>query len=79
MSDITHFYHSTTRASPYQYCVEVADLPVQPLSLNTSQTKPNSEEHQGESRHPCKHEADRPQVKPDEQHTAKLRLIKEKC
>ncbi|KAG7239667.1 hypothetical protein INR49_028603 [Caranx melampygus] len=47
---------------PNQYSVEIAHLPVQPLVLGASQTKPHSQEHQGQSDHPCKHKADRPQM-----------------
>lgn len=53
------------RSSPYQYSVEVAHLQVQPLVLCTSQAKPNGQEHQGQSGHPCKHKADRPHVEPE--------------
>ena len=52
------------RLLPYQYSIEVAHLQVQPLVLCTSQTKPNGQEHQGQSGHPCKHKADCPHVKP---------------
>lgn len=60
------------RSLPYQYSVEVAHLPVQPLVLSASQTKPNSQEHQGQSDHPCKHKADRPHVKPEARHTVEM-------
>lgn len=54
------------KPSPYQYSVEVAHLPVQPLVLSTGQTKAHGEEHQGQSHHPGKHKADGPQVEPEE-------------
>lgn len=65
-------------ALPNQYSVEVAHLQVQPLVLGASQTKPHGQEHQGQSGHPCKHKADRPQVKPEAQHTGKVMVKKKK-
>lgn len=65
-SDVEH------RPSPYQYSVEVAHLQVQTLVLCTTQTKANSQEHQGQSDHPCKHKADCPHVEPETRHTVKM-------
>lgn len=71
MLDIALFFPSQYN-SPYQHSVEVPHLQVQPLILRTSQTKPHCQEHQGQRRHPRKHEADRPQIKPGGGHTARL-------
>lgn len=56
---------SLNQGSPYQNSVEVPHLHVQPLVLTAGQTKAHGEEHQGQSGHPCKHKAHRPQIKPE--------------
>ena len=52
-------------ALPNQHSVEVSHLPVQAPGSQHEPNKANCQEHQGQSGHPCKHKADRPQVKPE--------------